>query len=303
VLRRPIGALVAAAIAVSAFAGASAAQAAPASTDPASLTRAATEARAEASAALAGLQLPNVSTARMRHADALSAPAPVLPLDSVIPVKVAAKHYDIHVRSTGAKSDRATITLYAGAQKEQVSVRRLVRVTVIRHGYKHPLLETTTTFKRFVVMLEGLQSTPLIGKSIHFTTRSGFVAAISHGLAADGAEVNRQYGSLVRFVQMALDMSATLMQAVDYAEKHPTATDFSAVPAVHTTLGSGAYAGTVTLAGTIASGVPTAFQVAVTNTTDASALSVSFDAHGFTFSATVDGKTTTQSIDLRVPVS
>lgn len=297
-LRRPIGVLLAAAIAVSTFAGASAADAAPASADPTSLAHAAAEARAEASHALAGLALPSVAASHMRHAVALPGRTPTIPLDSTIPVKVASKRYDIHVRTTGAKSDRTTITLYLGAQKEQVSVGRLVRVTVTRHGYTHPLLATTTTFTRFVVMLDGLQSTPLVGKDIRFTTRSGFVAAISHGLAADSAEVRKQYGELLRFVQMALDMSATLVNAIQYAAANPKATDFTAVPTVQTTRGSGAYTGTVTLTGTIASGVPTAFAVAVTNTTDASALAVSFDREGITTTATVDGKTTTQTVSL-----
>lgn len=296
-LRRPIGVLIAAAIAVSTVAGASAADAATPSASPTSLARAAAEASAEASAALAGLALPAVPVARV-HAAAVLPTSVALPLDSTIPVKVAAKRYDIHVRSTGATSDRTTITLYLGAQKEQVSVRRLVRVTVVRHGYKHPLLATTTTFKRFVVMLEGLQSTPLLGKSIHFTTRSAFVAAIAHGLAADSADVNKEYGSLLRFVQMALDLSATLVQAIEYAGQDPTATDFSAVPTVQTTKGSGAYAGTVTLSGTIVSGLPTAFAVTVTNTTDASGLAVSFDAKAITVTYTVGGKTTTQTVSL-----
>ena len=297
-LRRPIGVLIAAAIAVSTFAGASAANAAPASGSPTSLTRAAAEARAEASAALAGLALPTVSAAHMRAAVALPTSATSIPLDTTIPVKVAAKRYDIRVRSTGAKSDRTTITLFLGTQREQVSVRRLVRFTVTRHGYKHPLLQTTTTFKRFVTMLSGLESTPLVGKSIHFTTRSAFVAAISHGLSIDSAEVTKEYGSLLRFVQMALDLSATLLQAVEYAEANPTATDFSAVPVVQTTAGSGAYAGTVTLSGTIVSGAPTTFAVSVTNTTDASALAVSYDAKAITVTYTLDGRTTTQTVSL-----
>jgi hypothetical protein len=295
--RRPLAALVAAAITVSTFAGATAANAAPASGSPASLTGAAAQARADASAALAGLVLPSASRVR---AAAASTNSFSLPLDTTVPVKVAAKHYDIHVVSTGAKTDRTTITLFLGGRSAQVSVRRLVRVTVLRHGYKHPLMQTTTTFKRFVVMLTGLESNPLKLTSVHFSTRSDFVAALSHGLAIDSHEVNREYGALLRFVQMALDLSSTLLQAVDYAEKNPAATDFSGATTVQTTAGSGAYAGTVTLSGAIVSGVPQSFSVSVTNTTDASALTESFDAKAITMTYTVGGRTYTQSVSLTV---
>lgn len=292
--RRPTSALIAAAIALSTVAGASAATAAPASGTPEPLSAAAAAARADASSALAGLALPTASS-RMRAAASGST---VLPLDSTIRVKVAAKKYDIDVVSTGAKSDRTSIRLYLAGRSEQVSVRRLVRVTVVRHGYQHPLLQTTTTFKRFVVMLTGLESNPLMGTSVHFATRSAFVAALSHGLAISSRDVTKEYGSLLRFVQMALDLSSTLVRAAEYAEANPTATDLSAVHTVQTTKGSGAYTGTVTLTGTIVDGTPQRFSVAVTDTTDATAISETFDDTAITITCTVGGKTYSQSVSL-----
>lgn len=286
--RRPLSALIAAALTVATIASGSAANAAtPSGTAP--LTRAAAEARADASAALAGLRIP-AATAGISAASASGAKLEV-PLDSVVPIKVATKRYDIHIRSTGAKSDRTTIRLYLGTHEERVSIRRLVRVTVTRHGYTHPLLATTTTFRRFVVMLTGLQSSPLGFKAPHFATRSAFIAALTHGLAIDSREVTREYGALLRFAQMSLDLSASLLQAAQYLNQHPAVTDLSAAPTVQTTAGSGGYAGSVTLTGTLQ-----AFTASVVNTTDTTSLTESVDAKAFTMTYTVGGRTYTESI-------
>jgi hypothetical protein len=290
--RRRLGALTAAAIALSTFAGVPAANAATAPARPTSLARAAAGAHADASAALAGLALPAASPSTMRAAAAGSKPV-VLPLDTTIPVKVASWRYDIHVKSAGAKSDRTRIRLFFGTRSEQVSVGRLVRVTVLRHGHHYPLLQTTTTFKRFVVMLTGLESNPLRLTSVHFTTRSDFVAALAHGLAIDSHEVTREYGALLRFVQMALDLSATLLQAAEYAAQNPTAADFAGVTSVQTTAGSGGYTGVVTLSGSWKD-----FTVAVVNTTDTSNLTETFDSQAITITYTLDGKTYTQTVSL-----
>ena len=286
---RPMRVLIAAAITVSTFAGASAANAATVPSDPASLTHAATDARTAAGAALGGISIPSASAARLRAASASTKPL-VLPLNATMTVKVHAKRYDLHVVSAGSKSDLTHIRLFLAGQSADISVRRLVRLTVTRHGYKHPLMETTTTFRRFVVMETGLESNPLLATRTHFATRSDFLAALTHGLAISSAEVTKEYGAQLRFAQMSLDLASTLLAAAEYAISDPTATDFSAVPTVQTTAGSGGYAGTVTLTGSL-----TDFSVTATNTTDGSSLTEAASAQSISITYTVGGKTYTFS--------
>lgn len=284
-MHRPLRVAVAAALTLATFAGATAATAATPTTDPKQLAHAAAEARSNASAALGGITIPGGTTGRVQAAAAASK---VQSIDETIRVKVKKKRYDLHVVSVGSKADPTRITLFAGTQRLQLPVRRLVRVTVVRHGHHQPLLATTTTFRRFVVMVTGLQSNPLAFDTTHFATRSDFVAALAHGLAIDSKEVVREYGAVMRFAQMSLDLSMTLVQAVQYLGENPTATDLSAVPTVHTTAGSGGYAGTVTLSGT-----PTSLSVSASNTTDGSTLTEAISQSSLTITYTVGGKTWT----------
>ena len=289
-MSRPLRVLIAAALTVATFAGASAANASTAPGTPATLSHAAAEARTNASSALGGIVLPVTSTSRLRAASA-SAAHGVQSIDETLRVNVKDRKYDVHVVSVGTTADPTRIQLFLGSAGVRVSVRSLVRITVIRHGYKHSLLEVTTTFRRFVVMIPGLVGNPLTGTRAHFATRSDLVAAFGHGLALTGPQVIHEYGAILRFAQMALDLSATLLQAAEYAVQHPTATAFGTVATVQTTRGSGGYTGAVTLTGT-----PAAFTVTATNTTDGSSLTESFSAQSFTITYTVGGRTFTRTV-------
>jgi hypothetical protein len=279
--------LLAATIAVATIGGASAAQAAPAA-GPDALGGAAAAASRTASAALGGIPLPVGAASHLRAAAAKTA---VLPVDETIPVKVAKKRYDIRFTSVGPKTDPTRIRLYLGTHPLQVSVRRLVRIVVHPHGSKATTLATTTTFRRFVVMLTDLQTAPLMGEQKRFVSRASLVAALSHGLAIGSREVTREYGAVLRLAQMSLDLGQTVMAGADYAERHGVDADFSAVRTVHTVAGSGGYAGSVALTGTVE-----AFTVSATNTTDDSALSETLGADSLTVSYTVHGKTTTSTV-------
>jgi len=263
-VHRPLRVVIAAALTLATFGGATAASAATPTADPKQLAHAAAEARSNASAALGGIALPGATTGRVQAAAAASK---VQSIDETIRVKVKAKRYDLHVVSVGSKADPTRITLFVGTQRVQVPVRRLVRVTVIRHGHHQPLLATTTTFRRFVVMATGLQSNPLAFDTTRFATRSDFVAALAHGLAIDSKEVVREYGAVLRFAQMSLDIAASLLEALQQAGSDPTSVDLSTVKTVQTTAGTGGYQGSVTLAGTLQ-----AFTATATNDTDSSVL-------------------------------
>jgi hypothetical protein len=279
--------LLAATIALSTIGGASAAQAAPAA-GHADLSGAAVAASRTASTVLGGIALP---TGAGSHLRAAAAKSPVLPVDETIHVKVAKKRYDIRFTSVGPKSDPTRIRLYFGTQPAQITVRRLVRIVVHPHGSKSITLATTTTFRRFVVMLTDLETSPLMGGQKHFASRASLVAALSHGLAIGSREVTREYGAVLRLAQMSLDLSNTLMSGFQYRDEHGVDADLSAVATTHTTAGSGGYAGAVTLAGTA-----DAFTVSATNTTDDSALTETFDEHSISTTYTVHGKTTTSTV-------
>lgn len=287
-VHRPLGMLLAAAITVATIGGASAANAAPPADPSAALTKAAAGAHANASAALGGIALPSGTAAHLRTAAA--AKSHVLSVDETIPVKVATKRYDLSFTSVGPKTDPTRIRLYSGPHSVQIAVRRLVRIIVHPHGAKAVTLETTTTFRRFVVMLTGLQSNPLLGKQKHFATRSDLVAALAHGLAIDSREVTVEYGAVMRLAQMSLDLSTTLLAGMQYRSQHPSAPDLSAVPTTHTTRGSGAYSGAVTLTGTTDT-----FSVTATNTTDDSSLTEAFGKTAVTITYTVHGVSSTVS--------
>lgn len=281
--------LIAAAITVSTIGGASAANAATPADATAALSQAAAEAHRTASAALGGLALPTGTAAQLRTA--ATAKVHVESLHSSLPVKVAKHRYDIRFASVGTTASPTRITLYAGTHPVQVAVRRLVRISVYRHGAKTATLATTTTFRRFVVMLTDLESGPLMAEQKRFATRASLVAALSHGLAIGGGEVTREYGALLRLAQMSLDLSTSLVAAIQYSAKHPTATDFSGVVTTHTTRGSGAYAGSV-----VVSGTPTSFSGTATNTTDDSSIAETFDEHSITITYTVHGTSTTVTV-------
>jgi hypothetical protein len=286
-VHRPLGMLLAATIAFATIGGASAAQAAPASGPDALSGAAATTARS-ASAALGGIPLPVGTGAHLRAA---AAKPYVATVDETIHVKVAKKRYDIRFTSVGPKSDATRIRLYLGTHPAQIAVRRLVRITVHPHGAKATTLATTTTFRRFVVMLTGLQTEPLMGGQKHFASRASLVAALTHGLAIGSHEVTREYGAVLRLAQMSLDLTETLMTGFQYRDDHGPDADLSAVATTHTTAGSGGYAGAVTLAGTADT-----FTVAATNTTDDSSLTETFDEHSITTTYTVHGTTKTSTV-------
>lgn len=282
---RPLGVLTAAAITVAVVGGASAADAA---TRPApSLPQAAAADRANASTALAGIAVPAPSTGV--RADAAHG-TPVESVHLTIPVKVRDVRYDVRADSTKEKTDPTRITLYVASQPEQIVVRRFVRLTVTRHGRTTPLLASTTSFRRFVVMLQGLEANPLTGSLTRYQTRAEMVAALTHGLAISGAEVTREYGAVLRYAQMSIDLGVTLLQAAEYLAEHPEATDFTGVPTVQTTAGSGGYTGTVALTGS-----PTAFTLSATNSTDGSSLTETVGPDAFSITYTVGGKTWTES--------
>ncbi|WP_345479777.1 hypothetical protein [Amnibacterium soli] len=279
--------LLAAAIAFATLGGASAAQAAPAA-GPDALAGAAVAASRTASATLGGIPLPVGAAAHLRVAAAKSA---VLPVDETIHVKVAKKRYDIRFTSVGPKTDPTRIRLYAGTHPVQLSVRRLVRIVVHPHGSKATTLATTTTFRRFVVMLTDLQSTPITGEQKRFASRASLVAALSHGLAIGSRELTREYGAVLRLAQMSIDIAQTLAAGLQYRGEHGADADLSGVATTHTTAGSGGYTGSVTLAGTA-----DAFTVAATNTTDESVLSETFGEHSISTAYTVHGKTITSTV-------
>jgi hypothetical protein len=258
--------LIAAAITVSTIGGASAANAATPADATAALSQAAAEAHRTASAALGGLALPTGTAAQLRTA--ATAKVHVESLHSSLPVKVAKHRYDIRFASVGTSASPTRI-----------------------HGAKTATLATTTTFRRFVVMLTDLESGPLMAEQKRFATRASLVAALSHGLAIGGGEVTREYGALLRLAQMSLDLSTSLVAAIQYSAKHPTATDFSGVVTTHTTRGSGAYAGSV-----VVSGTPTSFSGTATNTTDDSSIAETFDEHSITITYTVPGTSTTVTV-------
>jgi hypothetical protein len=287
-MHRSLGVLLAAAITVAALGGTSAASAATGPDGTTALAQAATEARQSASVALGGLALPTGSTAQLHAAASKSS---VQSIHESIRAKAGTKRYDIRVDSVGPKTHPTRITLAVGAKSVKVAVRRLVHISVRRHGAKTVTLAATTTFRRFVVMSTDLLADPLKGKQKRFATRASLVATLAHGLAIGGGEVTREYGAVLRFAQMAVDLGATLLQAMEYTAEHPDAKDLSAVPTTHTTTGSGGYAGSVTISGT-----PTTFTASAVNTTDDSTLTETFDQHSLTMSYTVHGTTTTTTV-------
>jgi hypothetical protein len=282
-VHRLLSAAVAAAVVVTGFAGATAAQAA--SPSPTGAARAAAEARADASAALGGIALPEPGP--RFHA---AAAAKVQSVHQTVAVRVAAKRYDVRAESTGPAAHPTRITLHLGPVEQQVQVRRLVRITVTRHGAHTPLLATTTTYRRYVVLQADLVANPLAASRTHFPTRTAFLAALTHGLALHSTELTREYGAVLRLAQMALDISATLLGAVAEIAADPAA-DLSAVPTVQTTTGSGGYTGTVVLTGTAA-----ALTVTATNTTDASVLTETVAGEAVTLTYTAHGSTVTRTV-------
>lgn len=284
-MHRPLRAAVAAALTLATFGGATAASAATPDPAPKQLAQAAAAARSTASAALGGVAIPAGTAA---HRFAAASATGVESIDETLRVKVDTKRYDLHVVSVGSKAHPTRITLYVGEQPVQLAVRRTVRVTVVRHGHHQPLLATTTTFRRSVVMLAGLQSNPLAFDTARFRTRSAFVAALTHGLAIDSRTVVREYGAVLRFAQMSLDLSGTLVAAVEYLGSDPSAPDLSSVRTVHTTAGSGGYAGAVTVSGT-----PDALAVSAANTTDGSTLTMQLGRQSLTLTYTIGGRTWT----------